>query len=146
MALGQRYLDGGLALVQPVERGVEFVVIDLAKTEHFAKAGGRGGGRQRPRGGKLGDRIEDAADEQRQDEVAAAIAVGAEDAVKADLARRAEGCGDVAVGQPRVTVKASCSSGMTVPPLSTPRRPSTWAEDQSERLHRVRLRTLPSWR
>ena len=45
-----------------------------------------------------------------QDEVAAAVAVGAEDAVEADLARRAEGGGDVAVRQQRVTVKASCSA------------------------------------
>ena len=43
--------------------------------------------------------IEDAADQQGQDEVAAAVAVGAEDAVEADLARRAEGGGDVAVRQ-----------------------------------------------
>src|SRR3954447_6360396 len=49
-------------------------------------------------------------------------------------------------GRLRVTVKASCSAGMTVPPLSTPRKPSTWAGDQPERLHSVRLRTLPAWR
>ena len=33
MALGQRRLDGGLALQQPVERGVELVLVDLAETE-----------------------------------------------------------------------------------------------------------------
>src|SRR4051812_3491672 len=42
-----------------------------------------------------------------------------------------------------MTVKASRSAGMTVPPLSTPRRPAMWAAGQSERLQRVRLRTLP---
>ena len=36
---------------------------------------------------------------QGEDEVAAAIAVGAKDAVEADLARRAEGGGDMAVRQ-----------------------------------------------
>ena len=40
MASGQRGLDGRLARQQPVERGVQFVVIDLAETEHFTEAGG----------------------------------------------------------------------------------------------------------
>ena len=99
MALGQDGFDGGLAHQQPVERGVEFVVVDVAETERFAEAGGRRGGRQRPGGGEFGDGVEDAADQHGEDEVAAAIAVGAEDAVEADLARDAEGRGDVAVRQ-----------------------------------------------
>jgi len=45
MAFGQCGLDGGLALQQPVERGVEFVVSDRAETECFAEAGGGRGGR-----------------------------------------------------------------------------------------------------
>src|SRR5208282_2508814 len=45
MAPGQCRFDGGLACQQPVERGVEFVVIDLAETKRFAEAGGRRGGR-----------------------------------------------------------------------------------------------------
>jgi hypothetical protein len=40
MTFGQRGLDGGLALQQPVQRGIEFGVIDLAKAEHFAEACG----------------------------------------------------------------------------------------------------------
>jgi len=40
MAFGQCGLDGGLALQQPVERGIEFVVSDRAETEGFAQAGG----------------------------------------------------------------------------------------------------------
>src|SRR5215210_7661209 len=99
VASGQRGLDGGLARQQPVERGIEFVVVNRAETERFAKAGGRRGRRERPGGGEFGDGVEDAADQQGEDEVAAAVAVRAEDAVKADLARRAEGGGDVAVGQ-----------------------------------------------
>ena len=43
--------------------------------------------------------VEDAADEHRQDEVAAAVAIRAEDVLEADLARHAEGGGDVAMGQ-----------------------------------------------
>ena len=99
MALGQRRLDGGLALQQPVERGVELVLIDLAETEPVRQAGGGRGGGERARGGELGGGIEDAADEQGQDEVAAAVAVGAEDPVEADLARGAEGGGDMAMRQ-----------------------------------------------
>src|SRR4051794_7302805 len=99
MAPGQCSLDGALACQQPVECGVEFVVVNLAETERFAQAGGRRGRRQRPGGGEFGDGIEDAPDQHGEDEVAAAVAVGAEDAVKADLARHAEGGGDMAVWQ-----------------------------------------------
>src|SRR3954471_15996168 len=99
MAPGQRGLDGDLARQQPVECGVEFVVRDLAETKRFAQAGGGGGGGERAGCGQLGGRIEDAANEHCKDEVAAAIAVRAEDAVKADFARRAERGGEVAVRQ-----------------------------------------------
>ena len=99
MALGQGGLDGGLALQQPVQRGVELVLIDLAETEHLAKARGGGGGGQRTGGGELGGGIEDPADQQGEDEIAAAIAVGAEDTVKTDPAGGAESGGDVAVRQ-----------------------------------------------
>jgi hypothetical protein len=44
MAFGQGGLDGELALEQPVERGVEFVVSDRAETKRLAEAGGRRGG------------------------------------------------------------------------------------------------------
>src|SRR3954470_6942535 len=158
MAFGQGGLDRGLALQQPVERGIEFVVGNRAETEGFAEAGGGRVRRQRPGGGELGDGIEDTPDQQGQDEVAATVAVRAEQAVEADPARGAESGGGVPAraertaappwpcGRLRVTVKASCPAGMTVPPLSPPRSPSMCAGDQSERLHSVRLRTLPSWR
>src|SRR4051794_21912835 len=99
MAFGQGGLDGGLTLAQPVERGVEFVVSDRAETEGCAEAGGRRVGRQCPGGGELGDRIEDAPDQQGEDEVTAAVAVGSEETVEADLAGGAERGGDVAVRQ-----------------------------------------------
>jgi hypothetical protein len=99
MAFGQAGFDGRLAHQQPVECGVEFVIIDIAETERFAEAGGRGGGRECPCRGQLRDRIEDAADEHRQDKVAASIAVGAEDALEADLAGGRDGRCDVAVWQ-----------------------------------------------
>ena len=44
MAFGQCGLDSGLALQQPVERGVEFVVSKRTETEGFAEAGGGRGG------------------------------------------------------------------------------------------------------
>ena len=99
MAFRQRRLDGGLALQQPVQRGVEFVLVDIAEAEHLAEAGGGGGGRQRPRGGEFRCGLEDPADQQGEHEVPVAIAVGAEDAVETDLAGGAECRGDVAVRQ-----------------------------------------------
>src|SRR6202042_1414294 len=99
MAFAQDGFDGRLAHQQPVECGVEFVVIDVAETERFAEAGGCGGGREGAGRGQLRDGVEDAANEHRQDEVAAAIAVGAEDALEADLAGDADCRRDVAVRQ-----------------------------------------------
>jgi hypothetical protein len=37
MALGLRGLHGGLALPQPVQRGVELLLIALAEAEYFAE-------------------------------------------------------------------------------------------------------------
>src|SRR5882762_11151000 len=90
MAFGDGRLDRRLADRQPVECTIELVLIDQPETELLAKAGSRGIRRQRPGGGKLGPGIEDAADHQGQDEVAAAVAVRAEQPIEADLARRAE--------------------------------------------------------
>jgi len=99
MAFGQNGFDGGLAFQQPVEGGVEFVVIDRAETERFAEAGGGRVGREGAGGGELGDGVEDATDQNGQDKVPATIAVGAEGGVEADPARGAEGGGDMAVRQ-----------------------------------------------
>ena len=99
MAFGQRGLDRGLALQQPVQCMVEFVLIDLTEAEQFAEARCGGGGRQRTGGGEFGCRVEDPTDEEGEDEIAATIAAGAEDTVEADLAGGAERGGDVAVRQ-----------------------------------------------
>jgi hypothetical protein len=99
MAFGQDGFDGRLSYQQPVKGGVEFVVIDIAEAERFAEAGGRGGGRKGACRGELGHRVENAADQHGEDEVAAAIAVGAEDALEADLTGEADGCCDVAMRQ-----------------------------------------------
>jgi hypothetical protein len=67
-----------------------FIVCNRPETECFAEAAGRRGGRQRPCGSEFRGGVEDAADEQGKDEVTATIAVGAEDAVEANLACRAD--------------------------------------------------------
>src|SRR6266403_369661 len=90
MAFGEGRLDCRLADRQPVECAIELVLVDHPETELLAKAGGRRVRRQRPGGGKLGTGSEDAVDHQGQDEVAAAVAVWAEQPIEADLARRAE--------------------------------------------------------
>jgi len=90
MAFGKCRLDCRLADRQPVECAIELVLVDHPETELLAKAGACRVGRQRPGGGKLGTGIEDAADREGQDEVAAAIAVRAEQPIEADLARGAE--------------------------------------------------------
>jgi len=97
MMLGEAHLDCRLADRQPVECAIELVLVDHPESELLAKAGSRSERRQSPRRGKLGTRIEDAANHEGQDEVAAAIApglrrgrLGAEQPIEADLARRAE--------------------------------------------------------
>src|ERR1700722_12172637 len=62
MAFGQRDLDGELTLQQPVPRGVELVLIDLAEAEHVTKARCGGVRGHCTGGGELGRWIEDPAD------------------------------------------------------------------------------------
>ena len=99
VTLGQRRLDRGLTLQQPVECIVKFVLIDLAEAELSAEARCGGGGRQRTGGGELGYGVKDATDQQGEHKVAATIVTGAKDAVEADVARGAERGGNVAVWQ-----------------------------------------------
>src|ERR1700726_3634626 len=110
MSFGEGRLDRRLAYRQPVECPIELVLIDQPETELLAKAGSRGVRRQRPGGGKLGPGIEDAADHQGQDEVAAAVAVRAEQPIEADLARCAEGRVDMTMRQ-----RADDGNGLLVP-------------------------------
>jgi hypothetical protein len=80
------------------------------ESELLAKAGGRRVRRQRARGGKLGAGIEDAANHEGQDEVAAAVAVWAEQPIEGDLARRAERSVNVTMRQ-----RADDGNGIPVP-------------------------------
>src|SRR5690348_12391034 len=90
MAFGQRGLDGGLTVQQPVQRGVEFVLIDLAEAEHVPEARCGSVGGERTSGGELGRWIKDPSNQQGEDEIAAAIALRAEDTVEPDLVSGAE--------------------------------------------------------
>src|SRR5271157_2481260 len=103
MALGERGLDRALALMQPIERRVEFVLVDLAEAEFDPEAGGGGRRIERLGGRQLGRRRDDTADNHRQDEIARPIglagAYGAEQPVEADGARRAEHGRDVTMRQ-----------------------------------------------
>src|SRR3954463_6090008 len=99
MALGECGLDGGLGCRQPVECGLEFVLVDAAEREHVAEARGGGGGRQRAGGGEFGCGVEDAADDEGEHQITAAMAVGTEQTVEANSAGGAEGGDDVAVRQ-----------------------------------------------
>ena len=99
VAPGQRGLDRRLAGQQPVERGIQLLLVDWPQAEHRAQAGGGGGRIERLGGRQLRGRGEDPADDQRHDQIAAAVALGAEQAVETDLAQRAEHGGDMAVRQ-----------------------------------------------
>ena len=103
MALRQRGLDRALTLEEPVERGVEFVLADLAEVQLDAEARGGGGGIERPGGGELGGRGDDAADDHGQDKVARAVGLvrvfRPEQPVQTDRARRAQNRGDGSVRQ-----------------------------------------------
>ena len=99
VTLGERSLDRRLAREQPIEGGVEFVLIDVAEAECFAQAGRGGRWRERTSGGEFRGGIKDLADDQGKHQIAAAIVVGPEQTVEADLAGGAQGCGDVTVRQ-----------------------------------------------
>src|SRR5271163_2657733 len=99
MTFGQCRLDGGLAFQQPVQRGVEFVLVDLSEPEHFAETRCGGRRRQRAGSGELGGGIEDPANQQRKDQITTTTAIGAEYTVEADLASRAKRGGGMAVRQ-----------------------------------------------
>jgi hypothetical protein len=70
MTFRQCGLDRRLALVQPVQRGVEFVLVDRAEAKYLAETGRGGARRERAGGGKFRGGIEDAADSQREHQVA----------------------------------------------------------------------------
>jgi hypothetical protein len=89
-------------------------------------------------GGELGAGIEQAADDEGQDQVATAVALGAKQAIEADLARCAERCGDMPMRQRADDGDGLPSGGITVPPLSSILKPAMRSCGQSDRFSRVR--------
>ena len=78
---------------------VELVLVDLSETEHAAEAGGGGHRVERLGGGELGERRDQPRHDHGDDQIAAAIAGGTEQAVEPDPAQRAEHGRDMAVRQ-----------------------------------------------
>jgi len=99
VVFGERRLDRRLADGEPVEGGVELVLIDRTETELLTEAGAGRVRRQCTGGGKLGAGLEQTADHEGQDKIATAVAVRPQQAVEADLAGRAEGGGNVPMRQ-----------------------------------------------
>jgi hypothetical protein len=104
MALGERPLDSCLLREQPVEGGVDLALLDDAEAKHFAETGSGGIGIEGAHGAKLGGRRDQAVDEHRQYQVAAAPTGRAAQAFgeqlgQAEGASDTEDSGDMAVRQ-----------------------------------------------
>ena len=84
-----------LTLAEPVEGGIEFVLVDVAEFENLAKTRRRRGGVEHAGGGELGGGREQAHHDHRHNEIATAIARRPENAVKADLTQGAKRGGDM---------------------------------------------------
>ena len=101
MAAGQRGFDALLLGEEPIERVVEFLLVDLAERQHGAERRGRGGGVEQPCSCELGGRIEQPRHHQRGNERHRARSLPLalrQQVVEAELAQHAE-CGrNMAVG------------------------------------------------
>ncbi len=93
MALRKRPLDPFLLPEQPVEGGVDLALPDDAEAEDFAETGRGGIGIEGAHGGELRGRDNDAVDDRRQHQVAAAP-TGRTARAFAEQLRQAEGAGD----------------------------------------------------
>jgi hypothetical protein len=102
MAAGQRGFDALLLGEEPIERVVEFLLVDLAEPQHGAERRGRGGGVEQPSSCELGGRIEQPRQYQRRDERHSARSLPLalrQQVVEPELAQHAECCRNMAVGQ-----------------------------------------------
>jgi hypothetical protein len=87
---GHRRLHRRLAFDQPVEGGIELVLVDRAQPQHGAQAGGGGLRVQGSRRGQLRGRRHHTRRDHRDDQVAAAVAGRPEQAIQTDGAQGAE--------------------------------------------------------
>jgi hypothetical protein len=99
VTLGQRGFDLGLTFEQPVERGVEFIFVDLSQIEHRAEAGGRGSRVEGFGGRKLGDGRNQPRHDHGDDQIAAAVTNRSQQPIETNLSQCAEYGRDMAVGQ-----------------------------------------------
>jgi hypothetical protein len=88
-----------LACAQPVQSGVQLVLVDFAQSQNLTQAEGGGRRRQRLGGGQLGVRGQQPRHNHGQHQIAAAVASWPQHAVESDGAQRAERGGDMTVRQ-----------------------------------------------
>jgi hypothetical protein len=103
MLLGEPGLDGALTFMQPIERGVELVFVDLAQGQLHAQARGCRGRIERLGGGELGGRRDDATDDHGHDQITRPVGLtavpGPQQPVEANGAGRTQHGRDVSVRQ-----------------------------------------------
>ena len=95
MLFGERRLDRWLARHEPIQRGVEFVLINLCKPQHRGQAVSGGRLRQRLGGGQFGGGFEQARHNHRAHQHAGAVI--AEQAIDGQPAQCAKHRGDMAM-------------------------------------------------
>ena len=142
MAAGERGLDRALTRAEPVERAIEFALLDRAEPKQPAQARTGSIGGQLARGGEFGGGRDQAAGDQRERQWQQAL-VGrlAEQPVEADRPDRAEHRGGMTVRQRAADGDAVRGDGDTA--LQQRPKPSTSAAGHAERLARVRFLTRP---
>ena len=124
MPLRQRRLDRRLAFGEPVERGVEFILIDRAQAQHDAETVRRRRRIERPRRRQLRRWGQQAGDDHRQYQIAAAVALRPEQPIEADRTTVPSTAATWPCGSDRRIVSASEPGGSTLPPFRSARRPS----------------------
>ena len=98
-ACGRALLDRLLALAEPVEGDIEFVLVDRPEPEHSAEAGGGGERIEHAGGGQLGGRRDEPRDDHGDDEITTAVAGRSQQTIETDVAQGAEHGRDMAVRQ-----------------------------------------------
>src|SRR5260370_33356910 len=96
MFAGERLLDRLLALAEPVNGGIEFILVDRPKAENVAEAGSRGDRNEHTGGGELRGRLEQAGHAYGDDEMAGAVFRRAKNVRESAVGVRAEQVQDAA--------------------------------------------------
>ena len=143
MVFGERRLDRRLADGEPVEGGVELVLIDRTEAELLTEAGLAVSGDSARAAASLEPgsrrRLTTRARTRSRQRLPSGPSRRSRPILRA-VPRAAATC---PYGSERMMVIACWSLGMTVPPLSSILKPAMRSAGQSERLSRVRFLTLP---